>query len=413
MPSSPALLPEGEGSTWPVGSGFIETGGRPDGTRWRPGAWRHKLAAGSRIPFHFVRATGFWVRVWLMVALIPGPSPGGRREHLAGGFRFYRDRWWSGWNAVESGGVASQHYGDPGFRFTPSGLRVLGPRLARGRPHRQPFSRREKGVLGRWAQVLSRPVVVRMERGGIRGRGVNNLTGIPDSVSLRPGYGLRVLGPCLALGRRHPQPFSRGRREHLAGGLRFCRGRWWPGWNAVEAGSVASQHYGDPGFRFTPSGLRALDPCLARGGPHPRPFSRREKGVLGRWAQVLSRPVVARMERGGGRGRGVTSLRGIPDSVSLHPGYGSCGFWVRVWPVVALIPSPSPAREGRTWMRIGSAHGCAHPGHGRDTFILTGFLLFPRFRAPWAVSSAVEHCLHTAGVTGSIPVPPTKIIRCF
>lgn len=26
-----------------------------------------------------------------------------------------------------------------------------------------------------------------------------------------------------------------------------------------------------------------------------------------------------------------------------------------------------------------------------------------------AVSSAVEHCLHTAGVTGSIPVPPTRI----
>jgi hypothetical protein len=26
----------------------------------------------------------------------------------------------------------------------------------------------------------------------------------------------------------------------------------------------------------------------------------------------------------------------------------------------------------------------------------------------WAVSSAVEHCFHTAGVTGSIPVPPTK-----
>ena len=26
----------------------------------------------------------------------------------------------------------------------------------------------------------------------------------------------------------------------------------------------------------------------------------------------------------------------------------------------------------------------------------------------WAVSSAVEHCLHTAGVTGSIPVPPTS-----
>ena len=26
----------------------------------------------------------------------------------------------------------------------------------------------------------------------------------------------------------------------------------------------------------------------------------------------------------------------------------------------------------------------------------------------WVVSSAVEHCLHTAGVTGSIPVPPTS-----
>jgi 5-methylcytosine-specific restriction protein A len=28
-------------------------------------------------------------------------------------------------------------------------------------------------------------------------------------------------------------------------------------------------------------------------------------------------------------------------------------------------------------------------------------------RQEWAVSSAVEHCFHTAGVTGSIPVPPT------
>ena len=26
-----------------------------------------------------------------------------------------------------------------------------------------------------------------------------------------------------------------------------------------------------------------------------------------------------------------------------------------------------------------------------------------------AVSSAVEHCFHTAGVTGSIPVPPTTL----
>jgi hypothetical protein len=31
-----------------------------------------------------------------------------------------------------------------------------------------------------------------------------------------------------------------------------------------------------------------------------------------------------------------------------------------------------------------------------------------RASAGWAVSSAVEHCLHTAGVTGSKPVPPTK-----
>ena len=30
-----------------------------------------------------------------------------------------------------------------------------------------------------------------------------------------------------------------------------------------------------------------------------------------------------------------------------------------------------------------------------------------RFRVSRAVSSAVEHCFHTAGVTGSIPVPPT------
>ena len=171
MPSSPALLPEGEGSTWLVGSGFIKAGGRPDGTRWRPGAWRHKLA------------------------------------------------------------------GNPGFRFTPSGLRVLGPFLARGGPHPQPFSRREKGALGRWAQVLSRPVVARMERGGIRGRGVTSLRGIPDSVSLRPGYGF--LGPCLALGRPHSSPSPGRRREHLAGGLRLYQGRWWPGWNAVEAGGVA------------------------------------------------------------------------------------------------------------------------------------------------------------------------------
>ncbi len=31
----------------------------------------------------------------------------------------------------------------------------------------------------------------------------------------------------------------------------------------------------------------------------------------------------------------------------------------------------------------------------------------------WVVSSAVEHCLHTAGVTGSIPVPPTSTFGAF
>ena len=30
--------------------------------------------------------------------------------------------------------------------------------------------------------------------------------------------------------------------------------------------------------------------------------------------------------------------------------------------------------------------------------------------SPRAVSSAVEHCFHTAGVTGSIPVPPTTFL---
>ncbi len=29
----------------------------------------------------------------------------------------------------------------------------------------------------------------------------------------------------------------------------------------------------------------------------------------------------------------------------------------------------------------------------------------------WAVSSVVEHCLHTAGVTSSNLVPPTKILN--
>ena len=40
-----------------------------------------------------------------------------------------------------------------------------------------------------------------------------------------------------------------------------------------------------------------------------------------------------------------------------------------------------------------------------------GSCLNPRSVPIWVVSSAVEHCLHTAGVTGSIPVLPTKLIN--
>ena len=34
-----------------------------------------------------------------------------------------------------------------------------------------------------------------------------------------------------------------------------------------------------------------------------------------------------------------------------------------------------------------------------------------RGNSPRAVSSAVEHCFHTAGVTGSSPVPPTNLFK--
>jgi uncharacterized LabA/DUF88 family protein len=45
----------------------------------------------------------------------------------------------------------------------------------------------------------------------------------------------------------------------------------------------------------------------------------------------------------------------------------------------------------------------------RRRFVLAriGCHNFASLRSRWAVSSAVEHCFHTAGVTGSIPVPPT------
>ena len=46
----------------------------------------------------------------------------------------------------------------------------------------------------------------------------------------------------------------------------------------------------------------------------------------------------------------------------------------------------------------------------QSLFVIISFSPHPgsSFRV---VSSAVEHCLHTAGVTGSIPVPPTKLAR--
>ena len=41
---------------------------------------------------------------------------------------------------------------------------------------------------------------------------------------------------------------------------------------------------------------------------------------------------------------------------------------------------------------------------------LTVSTLYSRaMTAGWAVGSAVEHCLDMAGVTGSIPVPPTTL----
>ena len=172
----------------------------------------------------------------------------------------------------------------------------------------------------------------------------------------------------------------------------------------MESGSVASQPCGGSRIPFhsvraTGFGVRVW--LLVALIPSPSPGGRREHlaGGLG-FVDIA----VARMERSGIRERGVTTLRGsrIPFHSVRATGFGSAfGSWSPSSP--ALLPEG----EGSVWMHIGSAHGCAHPGHRRYTFILTGFLLFPRFRALWAVSSAVEHCLHTAGVTGSIPVPPT------
>jgi len=164
MPSSPALLPEGEGSTWLVGSGFVEAGGSPDGTRWRPGAWRHKLAGDPGFGFTpaGLRVSGPRFGPW-------SPSSPALLPEGVG------STWLVGSGFIETGGGpdgtrwrpgAWRHKlaGDPGFRFTPSGLRVLrvlGPCLARGRPHPQPFSRSRRAHLdayrfGSWLRS-SRP----------------------------------------------------------------------------------------------------------------------------------------------------------------------------------------------------------------------------------------------------------------
>ena len=47
------------------------------------------------------------------------------------------------------------------------------------------------------------------------------------------------------------------------------------------------------------------------------------------------------------------------------------------------------------------------PDHFAAGFFESNWLPRPH----WVVSSAVEHCLHTARVTGSNPVPPTKKIK--
>jgi hypothetical protein len=59
---------------------------------------------------------------------------------------------------------------------------------------------------------------------------------------------------------------------------------------------------------------------------------------------------------------------------------------------------PSAKRRG--------AQGC-RPAAGTVPAFVMATRGCHNFDGNWAVSSAVEHCFHTAGVTGSIPVPPT------
>src|SRR5204863_4602356 len=80
---------------------------------------------------------------------------------------------------------------------------------------------------------------------------------------------------------------------------------------------------------------------------------------------------------------------------------------------------PEVQITGRTGSEAGADHRRTAPGKGRivrerptrnsrrqiDPPQRAVVKLRPLARV---VSSAVEHCLHTAGATGSIPVPPTK-----
>lgn len=68
-------------------------------------------------------------------------------------------------------------------------------------------------------------------------------------------------------------------------------------------------------------------------------------------------------------------------------------------------------REGRQFEPVTAhRHGTREPCDGCPAPLATPRLLGYRMRAPngaRVISSAGEHCLHTAGVTGSIPVSPT------
>ena len=68
-------------------------------------------------------------------------------------------------------------------------------------------------------------------------------------------------------------------------------------------------------------------------------------------------------------------------------------------------PSPAAAPQSRPLPQAGEALLAPSPACGRGRG--EGRLRAPRIRA---VSSAVEHCFHTAGVAGSIPAPPTTSI---